>query len=67
YIKAPSIETLRQRLILSGTETPESLEKRIKKATEELEFAKYFDYVVTNDQLDRACRIVKFIVEDFMK
>jgi guanylate kinase len=67
YIKAPSIETLRQRLILRGTETPDSLEKRIKKATEELEFAKYFDYVVTNDQLDRACRIVKFIVEDFMK
>lgn len=66
YIKAPSIDVLRDRLIKRGTETPETLDKRIQKATEELEYAKYFDYVVTNDELDRACRIIKFIVEDFM-
>ena len=67
YIKAPSIEVLRQRLLDRGTETNESLEKRIQKATEELEYSKYFDYVITNDQLERACRIIKFIVQDFMK
>ena len=58
---------LRQRLLDRGTETNESLEKRIQKATEELEYSKYFDYVITNDQLERACRIIKFIVQDFMK
>ncbi|MDQ3140791.1 MAG: guanylate kinase [Bacteroidota bacterium] len=66
YIKASSIEVLRQRLIHRGTETPESIEKRILKATEELEYCKYFDYVITNDKLDLALKLIETIVLDFM-
>ena len=63
FIKPPDMETLRQRLINRGTENPESLEKRLKKAEYEMSFESGFDVSVVNDNLDRAkdeaCSIVK--------
>jgi guanylate kinase len=67
YVKASSIETLKQRLILRGTETAESLERRLLKAQDELEYAKYFDYVISNDKLELAQSLVHQIVSDFVK
>ena len=54
FIKAPSVEELRRRLLSRGTDSPESIEKRIAKAEEENGFADRFDTVVTNDNLDKA-------------
>ena len=65
-VKASSLETLKQRLILRGTETAESLEKRLVKALDELEYAKYFDYVISNDELDLAQSLIKQIVTNFI-
>lgn len=67
YVKAPGMDVLRQRLILRGTETPETLERRIRKAEDELEYAKYFDYVITNDKLPLAQKILGEIVSDFIQ
>lgn len=39
WITVPSIETLRQRLLERGTETPESLQKRVSKAETEMKMA----------------------------
>jgi len=66
FIKTSSIDVLKQRLIDRGTESPESLAKRIDKATQELEFARYFDYVITNDRLELAQKVLLEIVEDFI-
>ena len=57
---------LRQRLIARGTESSESIEKRLFKAKEELEYAKYFDYVITNDRLELAQKMISVLVEDFL-
>jgi guanylate kinase len=54
FIKPPSLEELRNRLIGRGTESPDSLKARIDKAESELEFASRFDVVVINDDLARA-------------
>ncbi|OSZ78535.1 guanylate kinase [Chitinophagaceae bacterium IBVUCB1] len=54
FIQAPSIEELRKRLVLRGTETPATLEERINKANYELTFAPQFDTVIINDNLDAA-------------
>lgn len=67
YVKATSLEVLRQRLILRGTETPGSLKKRLEKAGAELEYAKYFDYVISNDKLELAQKVIGELVEDFIK
>lgn len=54
FIAPPSFDELKRRLIGRGTESPEVLERRLKKAEDEyLERVKY-DHVVINDDLDRA-------------
>lgn len=54
FIMAPSVEELRRRLLARGTDSPESIEKRIAKAEEENSFSEKFDIIIVNDCLDRA-------------
>lgn len=51
FIKAPSVEVLRERLVKRGTDSPEAIEERVAKATAELEYEPQFDYVLVNDDL----------------
>lgn len=66
FIQAPSIEELRNRLIKRGTETPETLEERINKATYELTFAPQFNTIIVNDNLDAASKELLNTVEKFL-
>lgn len=54
FVKPPSIEELKKRLQNRGTETEESFNKRIAKAEHEMTFAKDFDVVIVNDDLQKA-------------
>ena len=54
FIAPPSIETLRERLILRSTDSPEMIEKRVEKAQYEMSFAPQFDMIIVNDKLDKA-------------
>ena len=54
FIKAPSLEVLRERLIARGTESPQMLEERISKAEYELIAASEFDLIIVNDDLVQA-------------
>ncbi len=54
FIRPPSIEELRRRLRDRKTESDEDLQKRIERAEMEIGYQKYFDYVVVNDDLERA-------------
>ena len=62
FIMPPSIEELRRRLEGRATDAPEVIEKRIAKASFELEKASEFDHCVVNDVLEVAvadtCRIL---------
>lgn len=66
FIAPPSIEVLRERLEKRGTETPASIEKRIKKATEELSYQRQFDHVILNADLHKACDEAAGIIETFL-
>lgn len=66
FVKAPSMEVIISRLTSRGTETEQSLQKRIKKIERELDFADTFDYVLLNDNLDEALRRAEQIVEKEM-
>ena len=55
FIEPPSLEELENRLKKRGTETSESLLKRINKASEEMAYKKEFDLVIVNDKLEIAC------------
>jgi guanylate kinase len=54
FILPPSYEVLRQRLIARGTDSPEELELRLRNAPEELKQYSAFDYVIINDEIERA-------------
>lgn len=54
FIQPPSVEALRQRLNGRGTDAPEVIEDRIRRAEFELSFAPKFDLVVVNDDLETA-------------
>lgn len=54
FIQPPSVEALRQRLNGRGTDAPEVIEDRIRRAEFELSFAPKFDLVVVNDNLETA-------------
>ncbi|HRR09836.1 MAG TPA: guanylate kinase [Rhodothermales bacterium] len=66
FVKPPSLEALRERLVARGTETAESLERRLKKAAYEMSFADKCDVVILNDDLDRAVAEAMAHVHQFM-
>lgn len=63
FIKPPCIVTLEKRLRSRGTETEESLEKRLATARAELEYVtcqvESFDYIIVNDDLEKAYELLK--------
>lgn len=67
FVRVPSLEVLRARLITRGTETPESLERRLGKAASELTFKNQFDVDLINDDLEEACRQAQQVYDDFRK
>ena len=54
FIKPPSIEVLRNRLVERNTDLPEVIERRLNKASYELSFASQFDVQIVNDDLEKA-------------
>ena len=54
FIAPPDAETLSARLKGRGTESPEQIEGRLRRAAEESRYMKDYDYLVINDTLDRA-------------
>lgn len=57
FLAPPSLAVLEQRLRGRGTETEESLQRRLRQAERELEFSRgegVHDWVVVNDDLERA-------------
>ncbi len=67
FIQPPSIEVLRQRLEKRGTDTPEIIEDRLKKAAYELTFAPKFDQVIINNDLDLAKEKAYHLVKSFIE
>lgn len=59
FIAPPDFEELRRRLKNRGTESPEVLERRLHKAEDEYRERVKYDYVVVNDDLERAVREVR--------
>ena len=66
FIKAPSVEVLRERLVKRGTDSPEAIEERVAKAEEEMTYAPKFDYVLVNHDLSTAYAESEKVVEDFL-
>ena len=66
FIEPPSLEVLRERLAARGTETPDSLQMRLNKASEECSYRNKFDHIIVNDQLEKACKEAVSLVKDYL-
>jgi guanylate kinase len=62
FILPPSPEVLRQRLLARGTDSAEELEVRLRNAPEELKQYSAFDYVIINDEIDKAAHQLASII-----
>lgn len=62
FITPPSYEELKNRLEGRGTENPEEIKNRLKRATEEVSYMKAYDYIVVNDDLTEAVSRVNDII-----
>ena len=66
FIMPPSLEVLRRRLNGRGSESEESLEKRLGKAEEEIAQNQEFDVVILNDNLQIACTETKEVITNYI-
>ena len=66
FIKVPFIDILKQRLMARNTEDNENLNMRLDKAKSEMAYAKYFDVVIVNDDLEIAQEQAYQKVMDFI-
>lgn len=66
FIEPPSVDELKKRLESRGTETAESLQARVNKASYEISFKHHFSKNIVNDNLERACSLAKQYVEEFL-
>lgn len=67
FVKAPSEEAIKERLMSRGTETEDSLSKRLFKVKFEMSFQDKFDVILVNDDLEAALAKAEELVEDFTK
>ena len=66
FIEPPSLEMLKMRLETRQSETPQSLETRLNKASYELSFKHQFDRIIVNDVLEKACMETAGIIREFL-
>ena len=66
FIKVPSLDVLKERLMARNTEDQEDLNMRLDKAKSEMAYAKYFDLVIVNDDLEIAQEQAYQKVMDFI-
>ncbi|MEO8721672.1 MAG: guanylate kinase [Ginsengibacter sp.] len=66
FVQAPSVEELKRRLKLRGSETDYSLQARLDKSNYEMTFKDHFKNIIINENFATACEEVEKIVDDFL-
>ncbi len=62
FIAPPSMAELRRRLTGRGTDTPAAIELRIKNALKEMAALDRYEYLIVNDDLDRAVEVLCSVI-----
>ena len=62
FLMPPSREEMERRLRERGGDTPEQVAVRLQTAAEEMDTADEFDYIVVNDDLERAAQEIEKII-----
>lgn len=65
FLKPPSLEVCEQRLRRRGTDSEETILRRLRKVHEELALAHRYRYQVINDDLEQTVKEIKSIIEKY--
>ena len=66
FIMPPSLEVLAERLIGRGSDSDESIKKRLDKAEKEISKNNQFDTIILNDNFEIACEQTKEVITNFI-
>jgi len=66
FVQPPSMEKLKQRLLGRSTESTENQNRRLQKATKEMDAAQQFDRILINDNLETAFAEAEEIAKEFL-
>jgi guanylate kinase len=61
FILPPDLETLERRLRSRATDSPEVIERRLRKAFDEIGHYNEYNHLIVNDDLDRAYEVIRAI------
>ncbi len=61
FLFPPSFDELKNRLLARGTETEQTLQKRLSGARNEIALAHHFDYHIVNDNLEAAATLLEAV------
>jgi guanylate kinase len=62
FILPPSLEVLEQRLRARGVDEQEVIQFRVAKARDEMEQARWYNYIIVNDRVEEAAEQLKSII-----
>jgi guanylate kinase len=62
FVAPPSLAELERRLRGRGTDTEEKVQRRLARARDEMQALREFDYVIVNDELERAATLLRAIL-----
>lgn len=65
FIKPPTLETLRQRLLARNTDSSAEIAARLRAAEKEMAFAQHYDHVIVNQNLDKTVDEVFTIIDNY--
>ena len=66
FIMPPTINDLRKRLLIRGSESEKKIEIRLNKAIQEISKNQDFDKVILNDDLEIACNETQDLINNFI-
>ena len=62
FLLPPSLDELKRRIEGRGSETPDSLKRRLQAAVAEIQIGREYDYAVVNDTVDKAVAQIEAIL-----
>jgi len=66
FVQPPTLEALKERLVNRGTDSSETIEKRINKAESEIAESGQYDHVLVNEDLNKTKEELETIVRSYL-
>jgi guanylate kinase len=63
FVTPPSAKVLKERLVGRGTESMDTINKRLSRAAKEAEYMSAYDYIIVNDELEACVEKTNAIIE----